>query len=419
MSLLSDTVRAAGSATAPGELVQLRHELHADPEVGLHLPRTQRRVLDAIDHLPLEITLGQDLSSVTAVIRGRGEIRSETRDADGHAPAVLLRADMDALPVPEETGLVWASENPGLMHACGHDMHTAILVGVAHDLCARREELAGDVVLMFQPGEEMHDGAALMIREGVLEASGRRVEAAYALHVFAAGFPQGMVVGRRGPMMAAADGLTVVVRGKGGHGSTPQRALDPVPVACEIVTALQVMITRRFDVFDPVVASVGSIHAGEAPNAIPEYATITASVRTWSTSTRDEFRHAAETLANGIAAAHGLTVEITHIDGYPCTHTTPAETDFVADLVADVLGPERFTHLPHPFAGSEDFSRVLATVPGTFIGLGATPTGLDPATAPFNHSSYARYDDAVIPTGVSVLAEIATRRLAASASRDA
>jgi len=389
------------------DLVTLRHALHQDPEIGLQLPRTQQRVLDALDTLPLEITLGQRTSSITAVLRGTHPDRPST-----DAPVVLLRADMDGLPVPEETGLWYASKVPGAMHACGHDLHTSMLATAAALLAERQADLQGDVVLMFQPGEEMHDGAAVMVEEGVLDAAGRRVDAAYGMHVFSALVPQGQFVSRRGAMLAAADGFLVTIRGKGGHGSTPHTALDPVPVACELVGALQTLVTRRFSIFDPIVVNVGSIHAGEAPNVIPEFAELKASVRSWSHEAKAQFRSDAERLARGIAGAYGMTAEVTHIDGYPVTLTTPAETDFVADTVADLFGRERFTHMEHPFAGSEDFSRVLAQVPGSFIGLGAVPAGIDPATAPFNHSSYAQYDDAVLPLGTALYAELATRRLA-------
>ncbi|WP_307781277.1 M20 metallopeptidase family protein [Agilicoccus flavus] len=246
-----------------GDLVELRHDLHAHPEIGLSLPRTQERVLAGLGGLGIETSTGVGLSSVTGVLTG-------TRpDRPADAPVVLLRADMDALPVHEDSGVPYASRVPGAMHACGHDLHTAMLVGAARILAARRDELPGDVVLMFQPGEEMHDGAALMIAEGVLDAAGRRADAAYGMHLFSSGFPTGRFVARRGPMLAAADGLEVTVIGRGGHGSAPHQALDPVPVACEIVLALQTMVTRRFGPFEPVVVGVGSLHAGEAPTSSP------------------------------------------------------------------------------------------------------------------------------------------------------
>jgi hippurate hydrolase len=388
------------------DLVALRRALHAQPEVGLELPRTQDRVLAALQPYPYEVTTGVGSTSVTAVLRGTHPDRP-TLDA----PTVLLRADMDALPVQEKTGLEFASRVDGVMHACGHDLHTAMLTGAAALLAEHRAQLRGDVVLMFQPGEEMHDGAAVMISEGVLEAAGRRVDAAYGMHVFAGAQANDVFSSRPGPMMAAADGLTVTVYGRGGHSSAPQLARDPVPIACEMVLALQAMVTRQFDVFDPIVVGVGSIHGGDAPNAIPETVTFSASVRSWSHAAQRRFRDSVTRLIRSIAYAHGADAEVEHVDGYPVTITNPAETAFAEQTVAEVFGTDRFQTLTNPLSGSEDFSRVLAEVPGTFIGLGATPPGLDPSTAPFNHSPYARYDDDVLPSGAALYAELAVRRL--------
>ncbi|NUT52976.1 MAG: amidohydrolase, partial [Saccharothrix sp.] len=341
------------------DLVGLRRRLHAEPEVGLVLPRTQEKLLAALAGLPLELTRGDALTSVTAVLRGGRP-----------GPAVLLRADMDALPVRERTGLDFASRVDGVMHACGHDLHMAMLVGAAHVLAARRDELAGDVVFMFQPGEEGWDGAAAMIAAGVLDAAGRRPDAAYALHVFGAGVPHGAFAARPGTAMANSDGLEVTVVGAGGHGARPHRAGDPIPVACEIVTALQTLVTRRFDVFDPVVLTVGSFHAGSKRNVIPDSARFEATVRTFSAPAKAAVKDAAVTLARSIAWAHGLRAEVEYVDGYPMTVNDPDETAFVADTVTDVLGG-RFRHLPHPMPGGEDFSRVLTEVPGAFIAVGA------------------------------------------------
>lgn len=385
----------------------LRHELHRYPELGLDLPRTQSRVLDELADLGLEITTGTDTTSIVAVLRGGAR-------AEQDAPVVLLRADMDALAVDEHNDLPYRSQVPGVMHACGHDLHTAMLAGAARVLAEHRDALRGDVVFMFQPGEEMHDGAAVMIREGVLDAAGRRPDAAFGMHVFASGVPLGKFVSRSGPMLAAADGLRVNVVGRGGHASRPQDAVDPVPIACEMVLALQSFVTRRFDVFDPIVCTVGAIAAGDlaAPNAIQSIARFAASVRFWSPETRERFHGEVDRLLEGIAAAHGATVEVEHVTGYPATITDASETEFVAATVGEVFGEERFEFLPQPFAGSEDFSHVLAEIPGSFIGLGATPADLDPAAAAFNHSPEARYADEALVDGTTLYAEIAMRRLA-------
>jgi hippurate hydrolase len=400
MDLLDD------ARTLRGDLVTLRRMVHAQPEIGLDLPRTQERVLAALQPYPYEVSTGISSTSVTAVLRGTHPERPAV-----DAPAVLLRADMDALPVQEKTGLDFSSRVDGAMHACGHDLHTAMLTGAAVLLAEHRAQLRGDVVLMFQPGEEMHDGAAVMIGEGVLEAAGRRVDAAYGMHVFSGVQRNDVFYSRSGPMLAAADGFSVTVHGRGGHSSSPALACDPIPIACEMVLALQAMVTRQFNIFDPIVVGVGAIHGGEAPNAIPETVRFDASVRTWSHEAQRTFRAAAARLVRSIAEAHGAVAEVEHIDGYPVTLTDRAETAFVGRVVGEVFGDTRYETLANPLAGSEDFSRVLAEVPGTFVGLGATPPGADPATAPFNHSSYAQFDDDVLPSGAALYAELAVRRL--------
>ncbi|MEU9129522.1 M20 family metallopeptidase [Kitasatospora sp. NPDC048540] len=384
------------------ELVALRRELHAEPEIGLRLPATQRRVLAALDGLPLEVTTGAGLDSVTAVLRGAGG-----------GPTVLLRGDMDALPVHERAPAGHpASALPGRMHACGHDLHTAILVGAARLLAERREQLAGDVVLMFQPGEEGDGGAEIMVEEGVLTAAGadRPVAAGYALHVSSALLPSGVVATRPGPIMAAADRLHVVVRGRGGHGSSPHAALDPIPAACEMVTALQTAVTRTFSAFDPVVVTVGAFHAGDAHNVIPDEAAFTATARSFSAQAAARAAEVLPRVVRGIAEAHGLTVEVEYRHDYPVTANHAAEAAFVADTARELLGAERYTDLPQPLAGSEDFSFVLNRVPGAYFFLGATLPGRTPDTAPYNHSPEAAFDEEVLADGAALLAALALRR---------
>jgi amidohydrolase len=382
------------------ELTKLRRAIHAEPEIGLDLPRTQRKVLDALDGLPLEITLGEGLSSVTAVLRGGRP--GET---------VLLRGDMDALPVTERANVPYASTIDGAMHACGHDLHTAMLAGAARLLSARRAELAGNVIFMFQPGEEGPGGARIMVGEGVLDAAGDRPAAAYALHVASGLLPLGLLASRAGTVMAAADTLHVTVHGRGGHGSQPHRAADPVPAACEIVLALQSMVTRQFDVFDPIVVTVGTFHAGTADNVIPDDAQFVATIRSFSPEARAAVQAAAPRLARDIASAHGLTATAEFRDGYPVTVNDAEELAFAEQTVADVLGDGRYVAAPDPLTGSEDFSYVLEQVPGAFLMLGACPPASDPFSAPFNHSAEAIFDDDVLPDGTALYAELALRRL--------
>jgi amidohydrolase len=390
------------AAAIAGEIAELRHAIHREPEIGLDLPKTQAKVLAALDGLPLEISTGRDLSSVTAVLRGGRP-----------GPVVLLRGDMDALPVTEETGLPYASAIRGAMHACGHDTHTAMLAGAARVLSARRADLPGTVVFMFQPGEEGYAGARYMIGEGVLEAAGGRPVAAYALHVSSQRLPCGVFSTRPGAMLAAADQITVTVRGRGGHASTPHRAADPIPVACEMVTALQVLVTRKFDVFDPVVITVGSFHAGTADNVIPDEATFLATARSFSQESRSALAELVPRLIGDIARAHGLTAEADYSREYPVTVNDVSEAAFASDTIAAVFGPERAELAEFPITGAEDFSFVLEQVPGAFVMLGACPPGTDPLTAPTNHSAVAVFDDAVLADGTALYAELALRRLAA------
>lgn len=392
------TIGAAAEAMQP-ELVELRHRLHQKPEIGLDLPQTQAMVLAALDGLGLEITLGKALSSVTAVLRGakRGK-------------AVLLRGDMDALPVTEETGVDFSSTIDGAMHACGHDLHTAMLVGAAKLLTAHRDQLEGDVVFMFQPGEEGQDGAGHMIAEGVLDAAGVRVSSAYGIHVMSSLVPCGIFTTKPGPMMAAADELHVTVRGVGGHGSAPHLSRDPIVVAAQMVGDLQTLITRRFDIFDPLVLNVGSFHAGTKANIIPSEAKFEATIRTFSIASREQILRESVQLCEKVAAAYGLTADALVVEGYPPTINNEHHANFVAETVSEVFGADQYLPMPFPIAGAEDFSRVLAQVPGSYMFLGASMSA-DYTTAPTNHSALAAFDDVVLQKGVQMHAELAIRAL--------
>jgi hippurate hydrolase len=323
---------------------------------------------------------------------------------------------MDGLPVQERTGVDFTSRIDGAMHACGHDLHTSMLAGAARLLADRREQLAGDVVLMFQPGEEGFDGASHMISEGVLDAAGRRVDAAYAMHVFSALEPYAQFCTKPGVILSASDGLFVTVLGAGGHGSAPHSAKDPVTAVAEMVTALQVMITRQFNMFDPVVLTVGLLQAGTKRNVIPESARFEATIRTFSDASRERMMTAIPVLLKGIAAAHGLEVDVDYRSEYPLSVTDEDETHTAEKTIQKLFGDSRLTRWATPLSGSEDFSRVMAEVPGTFIGLSAVAPGADHTATPFNHSPYATFDDGVLSDGAALYAELAVSRIAALAA---
>ena len=389
-----------GAVALQPELIELRHRLHQRPEIGLHLPETQAMVLKALDGLGLETTLGKTSSSVTAVLRGakRGK-------------AVLLRGDMDALPIHEESGVDYSSTIHGAMHACGHDLHTAMLVGAAKLLTAHRDQLQGDVVFMFQPGEEGHDGAANMIAEGVLDAAGVRTSSAYGMHVVSSSVPNGFFTTKPGTMMASADELHVTVRGAGGHGSMPHAAKDPIVVAAQMVGDLQTLVTRKFDIFDPIVVTVGYFHAGTKANIIPSEAKFEVTIRAFSLIAREKILREAKLLCEKIGEAYGLEVDAVAMGQYPVTINNSEHAQFVADTAIEIFGSDSFVPMEFPIAGAEDFSRVLLEVPGSYMFLGAC-TSDDFATAPSNHSALATFDDSVLCKGVEMHAELAIRALA-------
>jgi metal-dependent amidase/aminoacylase/carboxypeptidase family protein len=406
---------AADARQMQEDLARFRHDLHREPEIGLQLPRTQEKVLKALEGLPYEITLGKDTTSVTAVLRGGGD----PSGAAGTAPAVLLRADMDGLPVQEKTGVDYTSTIDGAMHACGHDLHTSNAHRRGHppgraaaptggrrrpDVPARRGRLRR---------RQLHDPRRR------LDAPGRRVDAAYGMHVFSSLEPHGTFCTKPGVMLSASDGLVVTVLGAGGHGSAPHSAKDPVTAAAEMVTALQVMVTRQFNMFDPVVLSVGVLHAGTKRNVIPETARIEATIRTFSEENRQRMMEAVPRLLKGIAAAHGLDVDVDYQQEYPLTITDQDETHTAEKVITELFGDSRLSRWATPLSGSEDFSRVLAEVPGTFVGLSAVPRDADHATSPFNHSPYATFDDGVLADGAALYAELAINRLDALAAAGA
>ncbi len=369
--------------------------LHRHPERGVHLPLTRKIVLDALEGLPLEIDLHETTSGIAAVLRG-----------ERPGPVIVLRGDMDALPVHEETGLPFASEHPGFMHACGHDLHTAMLVGAARILSSMKNDLAGSVILMFQPGEEGFFGARSMIEEGVLDTVGERPGGAFAMHVTTL-FASGAIRHRPGPQMAASDEVHITVTGKGGHASAPHLSFDPVPVAAEIVLAVETSLTRRINVFQPGVITFATIAAGTTHNVIPETARLVGTVRSLSDDTRAELHAILRRVAGNVAAAHGLEADVDIQLGYPVTVNDPSYTAFVDGVARRTLGTTLVSPLANPSMGGEDWSYVLREVPGMMSYLGACPPGETPGRVPGNHSNRVVFDEEAMVNGMAMHAAVA------------
>lgn len=375
--------------------VALRRRIHQHPEVGLRLPTTQRVVLDALRELDLSVHTGTGLDSVVAVLTG-----------DRPGPTTLLRGDLDALPLTEDTGLPYASTVDGVMHACGHDTHTAMLVSAARLLSARKSELAGRVVFMFQPGEEGFHGARLMLDEGVLDAAGTPVDRAFALHITST-LPSGLVQCRPGPAMASADAFRVTVTGRGGHAAAPHDTLDPVQPAAAIVGALYAMTTRRISPLDPVVLTVARLTAGTTSNVIPRTAELEGTIRTTSESTRATMLDELARVCTHTALAHGCTAEVHVQHGYPALVNDERIAESVLALADRVLGAKYWESMTEPIMSAEDFSYVLQRVPGAMAFLGACPPDVELAAAEANHSNRVRFDESALPHGVALYAAFA------------
>jgi amidohydrolase len=398
--------RADWAAISEAELegvVELRREIHADPEIGLDCHRTTAKIKAALAGLPLEYREGPSSSGVVAILRGGGD----------NGRSVLLRGDMDALPMQEETGLPFASRNPGMMHACGHDAHTAMLVGAARALCARRDQLRGTIVFMFQPGEEGYHGARHMIEDGLIDDvfPGRRPDAAFALHIWPT-LPRGAVVGKAGPLLASADTLNATIIGKGGHAAMPHDSLDPIPVACEIVIALQALIARTVPVTDPAVLSITKITAGSAHNIVPGSAELLGTLRTLSEATRGRLQEAFARVVEHVAAAHGLRGEARVDEGYPVTVNDDRAVELMRQCARNLGGDEGWTELGAPIMGAEDFSYVLREVPGAMAFLGVAPEGTDAARQPPLHNTRMMIDEEMMAKGVALHCSVADRFLA-------
>ena len=397
VSAMTDLLAAAQDLLA--ETIDLRRDLHRHPEIGNDIPITRGLVLEALEGLPLELNLHETTSGIAAVLRGGQP--GET---------ILLRGDMDALSMPEDSGLDFASEHQGVMHACGHDLHTSMLVGAAKLLSSMRDDIAGNVVFMFQPGEEGYAGARFMLEEGLLDSSGDRPTGAFAIHV-SPWFASGTVNHRPGPAMASADEVRIVISGRGGHASTPYLSLDPVPIAAEIVLAVQTAITRRINVFDPGVITFGSIQAGTTNNVIPEQAHLIGTIRAFSEATRAELHAILERVATNVAAAHTAEATVNIKAGYPVSINDPEFSAFVTDVAVDLVGEELVTPVPTPIMGAEDWSYVMNEVQGAMAFLGTCLPELIPGQSPGNHSNRVVFHEDAMATGIALHAAVALRHL--------
>ena len=377
------------------ELQALRRKLHTIPEFGLELPNTLKVILDQIDGLGT-ITTSKRISSAVLHIKGSHP-----------GPTVLLRADMDALAVVEDTGLEYASTN-GYMHACGHDLHMAMGVGAAKILASRKDQLKGDVIIFFQPGEEGHHGADFMLEQGDHMVTGNKPIRAYGLHVFSS-YPLGMMGSKAGALMASAGDMVVTVSGRGGHGSMPWLSKDPISVLNEIMSAIQTMVTKRFNAFDPIIINIGWVSAGDqaTTNVIPESASFGATVRVFSEENATKLRTFTKELAESIAQGFGLTATVEFSVPTKVLMNNPEAITSVEQVISKIFGPGRYLNLPTPIAGGEDFASIVHEIPGAFVFMGAAPVGVDPTTAATNHSNKAVFDDAVLADGAALLAELA------------
>ncbi|MBV9046284.1 MAG: amidohydrolase, partial [Alphaproteobacteria bacterium] len=383
-------------------VVALRREIHKHPELGLHLPETTRRAKEALAGLDVEIAESKSTTSMIVTLRGATQ-----------GPTIILRGDMDALSMPEDTDVEFKSVNEGRMHACGHDSHTAMLVGAVHLLHRHRHRLNGNVKFFFQTGEEGHAGARHVIEEGMLDAA-PVPNAAFAIHI-SPNIPTGVIATRAGALMAATDTIHIEIMGKGGHASQPHYTRDPIPVLCEIVTALQSLVTRRIEAFDPVVLSITKIEGGTTSNVVPESARLLGTLRSFSAKSRAAAREGIERIAHGIARAHDVEAKVNLVPGYPVTINDADFVKFAQGVATDLLGEKGFLTMPAPIMGAEDFSYVLQKMPGAMVFLGVAPEGCDHHHAHACHSNRMTMDEGAMANGIAMHAAIADRFLGGNA----
>jgi len=370
-------------------MVALRRDIHREPELGFDTRKTAEKVLAALDGLPLDLQTGVAENGIVATLRGGDD-----------GPVVGLRADMDALPIHEETGLPFASEIEGKMHACGHDGHTSMLVGAVHALCGMRERLNGSVKFFFQPAEEGGGGGKVMVDEGVADD----VSSVFALHLWP-GLPFGTAATKAGPIMAAADAFEMTVRGKGGHGAFPHQTADTIAITAQVVTALQTLVSREVDPVQPAVLTVGEIGAGSAFNIIPETARLGGTVRTLDEDLRRRIPERIEELARGIARGMRGDADLDYDFSYPVTMNDEDAAQHALGVTSALFGEENTLELPNPAMGGEDFAFFLEKIPGAFIWLGV---GEDVS---YLHTPTFAFDEEILPQGAALLTALALESL--------
>ncbi len=375
------------------DMTTWRRDLHAHPETAFEEVRTAGIVAEKLESWGIEVHRGLATTGVVGVLRGRHAGRR----------AIGLRADMDALPMTEANDLPYASRHPGKFHGCGHDGHTTMLLGAARYLAETRN-FAGTVHFIFQPAEEGQGGGEVMVRDGLFDRF--PTDEIYAMHNWP-DLPPGTVGVRSGPMMAAADVFDITIHGTGAHAALPHQGVDPIVIAGQVLTALQTLVARRLDPLDSAVVSVTQMRAGEAFNVIPDSAWLSGTVRTFKAETKGMLREAIGTLAEGVAEAHGATAEYEYRDGYPATVNHPAETDFIAEAAAAVVGPERVRRNVLPVMGAEDFAFMLQKRPGAYIWVGQGRVGGGGGV----HSPRYDFNDEILPIGASLFATLAEQRL--------
>ena len=394
----SPSIRAFAHISAfHPELTAFRRDLHANPELGFEEVYTSRRVVESLKVCGVDaIHQGIGKTGVVALIHGR------FRPADGSSPMLGLRADMDALPITEENTFAWRSATQGLMHGCGHDGHTAMLVGAARYLAETRN-FCGTAVLIFQPGEEGYAGARAMVQDGLFERF--PVQSVFALHNWPV-MPAGTVGINSGPMMAAADRLTIEISGRGGHGAHPYQTVDPVIVAAHIITGVQSIVSRNVKPIDSAVISLCAMQAGDlqANSVIAGHATLVGTVRTFRPEVQDMVERRLHELCGAIARSFGATATVTFERSYPATVNTPAQAQFAGDVAAGLVGEDKVNRQLEPSMGAEDFSFMLQQRPGAYMRLGQGG-GEGPHTQPLHNTGYDFNDD-VLPLGSALFASL-------------